>query len=378
VLLDVTERFRVQRQLAEQRARELAYLDHLPVGVWFVGADGRIEYGNRAGREIWAGARYVKPEEFGQYRGWWHATGQPIAADEWAAARAIQRGETSLNEEIDIACFDGITRRTIVNSAVPVRDADGRVAGAVILNQDITDRLRSEAALRDADRRKDEFIATLGHELRNPLAPLRNGVELLRIAGADPDTRQRIVGIMDRQLAHMVRLVDDLLEVSRITRGKIELRRVHADLRQIIAGAVETVAETVKASGNELSMRMPDAPLMVDVDPVRITQVVTNLLDNAAKYTQRGRITLSAWPQERMAVFEVRDNGAGIPVEMLERVFEIFTQVDRTLARSQAGLGIGLALVRRLVEMHGGRVSAASDGVGTGAAFRVELPLLAG
>jgi PAS domain S-box-containing protein len=240
------------------------------------------------------------------------------------------------------------------------------------------ERARAEGALREADRRKDEFLATLAHELRNPLAPIRNALHLLRLTGGSGPAADRIHEMMERQVGHMVRLVDDLLEVSRITRGKIELRKERVELAAVVRNAVETSRPLVEAARHDLSVSVSGEPVIVEADPVRLAQVVSNLLNNAAKYTDEGgRIAVCARREGGDAVVAIRDSGAGIPEDMLPRIFEMFTQVDRTLGRAAGGLGIGLALTRSVVEMHGGRVEARSDGPGRGSEFVVRLPLAA-
>ncbi len=236
-------------------------------------------------------------------------------------------------------------------------------------------RLSMEQALREADRRKDEFLATLAHELRNPLAPIRSGLHVLK-SGADEGPRKtRVVEIMARQVDHMVRLVDDLMEVSRISSGKIALRLERVDLSEIIRQAVEACQPGICASGVALLVATPEA-LYVEGDPVRLSQIVCNLLNNAGKYTEAGgRVAISAERSDGWAVLSVEDSGVGIPKEMLPHVFDLFAQVDRTLGRSQGGLGIGLALVRKLVTLHGGEVEAQSQGPGLGSRFSVRLPL---
>ncbi len=236
-----------------------------------------------------------------------------------------------------------------------------------------------EDALRDADRRKDEFLATLAHELRNPLAPMRNALHALRMAGPDAPTAGRLHAMMERQVNHMVRLVDDLLEVSRITRGRIELRMEQVDLGAVVRAAVETSRPLIDAGGHELRIVLPAEPVTLRADPVRLAQVVGNLLNNAAKYTPRGgHIRLEARLCGNEVELEVRDDGVGIPQEMLGKVFELFTQVDHTRAAAQGGLGIGLTLVRHIVELHGGRIEASSPGQDRGSTFRVRLPVVQG
>ncbi|MBP3954475.1 response regulator [Gemmata sp. G18] len=230
--------------------------------------------------------------------------------------------------------------------------------------------------LQEQDRRKDEFLATLAHELRNPLAPVRNGVQILRLGGATGEAAGRALTMMDRQLGHMAHLVDDLMDVARVSSGKVVLRKEPVPLRAVVDAAVETSRQAVEAGGHELALRMPAEPLPLNVDRTRLVQALANLLNNAAKYTlPGGRIVLSAQRDGGDAVVRVADTGVGIPADMLPKVFEMFAQVGTSLERSQGGLGIGLTLVKRLVEMHGGSVRAESPGPGRGSTFTVRLPL---
>ncbi len=229
--------------------------------------------------------------------------------------------------------------------------------------------------LREADRRKDEFLALLAHELRNPLAPLRNGLQIMRLAEADRDAVAQARAMMDRQLGHMVRLIDDLLDVSRISRGKMELRRSRVLLADVVSSAVETARPLIEAGGHRLAVSLPPGPVPLDADLTRLAQVFGNLLTNSAKYTPRGgHIRLDAERHLGEVVVSVQDDGIGIPAEALGRVFDMFSQVDRSVERSSGGLGIGLALVKGLVEMHGGTVAAESPGPGRGSTFTVRLP----
>jgi signal transduction histidine kinase len=227
----------------------------------------------------------------------------------------------------------------------------------------------------EADRRKDEFLATLAHELRNPLAPIRNSVSLLRLSGAAGPAAQ-VWEMMDRQVEHMVRLVDDLMEVSRITRGKIELRKEMVDLAEVIAAAVETSRPLIDAARHELKIDLPPEPLWVEADPVRLAQVFSNLLNNAVRYTDPGgRIGIAARRDAGAVAVSVSDTGIGIAADALPRVFDMFVQANARDSRAQTGLGIGLTLVRSLAEMHGGSVTARSAGAGRGSEFVVRLPL---
>ncbi len=239
------------------------------------------------------------------------------------------------------------------------------------------ERLRLIGQLQDADRRKDEFLATLAHELRNPLAPIRNGLQVLRLGGMSGETADDARKMMERQLAQMVRLIDDLLDLSRISRGKIELKKERIELAKVVQQAVETSRPLIDQAGHELTIDVPASPVYVDADVTRLAQVFSNLLNNAAKYTERGgRIRLAIQRKTGEAIVSVRDNGVGIPAHMLSKVFDMFTQVDRNLERSQGGLGIGLSIVKRLVEMHGGSADVKSDGHGMGSEFVVRLPVV--
>ena len=251
-------------------------------------------------------------------------------------------------------------------------------AAIAIDNARLYERLRESAArLAEADRRKDEFLATLAHELRNPLAPLRNGLESLRLAAGRAELAEAARAMMERQLEHLVRLVDDLLDMSRISTGKIELRREWAELGAIVHSALESIGPLIERAGHRLELELPGEPVYLDADPVRLAQVFCNLLNNAAKYTERGgRIVLAAARREREVEVSVRDNGIGIAPHMLPRVFELFTQADASLEKAHGGLGIGLTIVKRLVELHGGSVEARSEGPGRGSEFVVRLPLL--
>jgi signal transduction histidine kinase/DNA-binding response OmpR family regulator len=259
-------------------------------------------------------------------------------------------------------------RRYTAADVVLAEDLAGRAAVAV-------DNAALYRDLQQADQKKNEFLSMLAHELRNPLAPIRNAVHILGACGDEPPELRVARAMIDRQAQHLVRLVDDLLDVSRITLGKIRLEVEPVDIGTVVGRAVEISRPVIAARKHELTVVLPPEPLRVDADPVRLAQVLGNLLDNAAKYTpEGGQITLTAAAEADEVVIRVRDNGVGIPAGMLSSVFELFTQVERSLDRSQGGLGIGLTLVRRLVEMHHGRVDVISGGPGAGSEFVVRLP----
>lgn len=244
------------------------------------------------------------------------------------------------------------------------------------LEREMTERQAAEDALRLADRRKDEFLATLAHELRNPLAPLLNSLNILRSPQQDPVVHDRAQSVMERQLKQMVRLVDDLLDVSRITTGKLAISKVCIDIQSVIRDAVESSSTFIKERGHELTLDIPEEPVYIKADPIRLAQVFSNLLNNSAKYTNPGgSIQFAASVINDGVLFTITDNGIGIEPDMLNNIFDMFTQVDQTLERAQAGLGVGLALARHLVELHGGQLQVSSPGTGCGSTFSLRLAL---
>jgi PAS domain S-box-containing protein len=302
--------------------------------------------------------------------------GEEVFAQFKPHAEAALRGQR-VELESDVDCRR-LGVQHIQCSFDPEMDATGQVVGYVAAILDITELQRAEQELRKADRRKDEFLAILAHELRNPLAPLRTGLEIIRqVATADP-TLTQTMNMLERQMRQLVRLVDDLRDVSGITRGKLQLERRPVVLKKAVEQALEASRPILEARGHHPSVRCSDDRLTVDGDPVRLAQILTNLLSNCAKYTEPGgAITLTVERDGGDAVISVCDTGIGIPPDYLEDVFEMFSQVRVGQGRSRGGLGIGLALVRRLVKMHGGTVSAYSRGIGAGSTFTVRLPAIA-
>lgn len=287
--------------------------------------------------------------------------------------------ETSQREAVELKRGD----RWLQVTVDPVRNQDDQIKGALCIISDITERRQMEEELRlradalaAADRRKDEFLAMLAHELRNPLAPILNSLEEIRLTKPTDLAIGQALDVAGRQVRHMSRLLDDLLDVSRFTRGKIQLRREVVDLAVLVDHAIETARPLIEANRQELTIAMPDRPVRLEGDPTRLAQVVGNLLNNAAKYSEPGgkiRLTLECSANE--SLLRVRDNGIGMSAEMLPRVFDLFSQADLSLDRSQGGLGIGLTLVRSLVAMHGGSITASSPGLGQGSEFVVRLPV---
>jgi PAS domain S-box-containing protein len=299
-------------------------------------------------------------------------------AEEDEALSRIRRGEMVDHFDTMRVTKDG-RLLNISLTISPIRDSTGRIVGASKIARDVTEKKRVEAELSekllelaDVDRRKDEFLAMLGHELRNPLSAVRNAVVTARL---DPSRRDRALDIAYRQTDQLARLVDDLLDVARITRGRMTLRMETVRLGGVVERAVETTRDLVEARAHLLTLALPDEPLHVSGDPSRLEQVVVNLITNAAKYTEPGgRIEVMARREGEQAVLRVRDNGVGIAREMLSRVFDLFAQAHRGPARVEGGLGIGLTVVQRLVELHGGRVEVTSEGLGRGSEFRVSFP----
>lgn len=307
------------------------------------------------------------------------------ALDHFNRARAAVLGESlwALIPQADqVALRDAFSRaRAARGSAVALELRDGPerwlevhaftgASGLAVNFRDITERKLSE-------RRKDEFVATLAHELRNPLAPIRNGIHLLKAGKTGPDA-QRVLGMMERQMNHMVRLLDDLLDLSRITRGRLELKRARVRVKDVIAAAVESTAMAIEARAHHLSVEVEDLDMQVDGDATRLSQVFANLISNAAKYTDPGgHITITAKHEGPECVVSVADDGIGIPPQALDHVFDMFSQVRVHQRHTESGLGIGLSVVKTLVQMHGGGVSVHSDGLGAGSTFTVRLPVVA-
>ena len=374
---DISDQKRAEDALRESEERFRTATAAVSDLIWTNTADGLMT-GKQPGWEDFTG----QSQDQYQGYGWSHAIHPDDAqstVDSWMRAVAEKR---VFQFEHRVRRHDGQWRLCLVR-AVPVFNDDATIREWVGVHADITETKRNEkelqllaAKLSEADRRKDEFLATLAHELRNPLAPLRNGLQLIKLAGVQQASIEQARSMMERQLAQMVRLIDDLMDVSRINQGKLELRKERIPLAVVLDSAVESTRPLIGQMGHELTVTLPEQALMVDADMTRLAQAFVNLLNNAAKYSERGgRIRLSVERLGTDAVVTVKDTGIGISAEQLPRIFEMFTQVEQSLEKSQGGLGIGLTLVKRLVELHGGSVKASSDGPGKGSEFVVYLPL---
>jgi len=360
----------------QRRIYETA-LDSTPDFVYVFDLQHRVLYANAALLKMWgvSDAFGKKLPELVYEQ--WHVEMHDREIEEVIETRAPIRGEVP---------FTGTHGRRIYDYIfAPVLGPDGGVVAVAGTTRDVTERQAADRALREqterlaeSDRAKDEFLATLSHELRNPLAPLRNAIELLRRTREGDARFEAVHLMMERQLDHLVRLVDDLLEVSRISRGTFSLRKEQVELAAVVRSATETSEPLIRAGGHALVLELPEEPLWLEGDLVRMAQILANLLNNAAKYTDHcGRIRLRAWRDGALAAISVSDNGVGIAPEVMPRMFEMFSRGDRDSGRSQGGLGIGLALSRRLAQMHGGSLEARSEGPGKGSEFIARLPLSA-
>ncbi|HSW19816.1 MAG TPA: ATP-binding protein [Ramlibacter sp.] len=361
---------RAELALRESEAKFHAITDAMPQMVWSAWPDGSLDYCNQRWRDFTGTpADDPLPRD-------WTSVAHP---DDRSAAHAAWRLSLATGQPCEVECrmrhVSGAFRWTLVR-ALPVRDDVGAILQWLGTNTDIEDQKRTQDELHDANRRKDEFLAMLAHELRNPLAPISTAAQILRIAPGDPARVQKSSELISRQVGHMTTLVDDLLDVSRVTRGLVRIEHAVVDLKQVVHSAMEQARPLVEARRHEVALRLTAAPACVDGDRVRLIQVVSNLLNNAAKYTpEGGLISVALQVEDGQACITVSDNGSGIEPALLPHVFDLFTQGKRTPDRAQGGLGLGLALVRSLVALHGGSVQAHSAGRGQGSSFELRLPL---
>jgi signal transduction histidine kinase/CheY-like chemotaxis protein len=377
------EAIRLAAVAEADRAYLVGVLSSAPVGIMVVDRDGKLLHENPANQRLYGpGIPYPAGQvDFAQWTGW-HLDqgrdGEPVRVDQWPLYRALA-GEVVNTELLKVQGFGPAPqRRSVLASAAPILGPNDELVGAVGVALDIEDRIKAEQALREADRRKDEFLAMLAHELRNPLAPIGSAAAVLSMGNCSNDTLRRTSAVITRQVQHMSGLIDELLDVARVTRGLITLKTTVLDAKQIVAEALEQARPGIEARGHMLRVSQPPMDAFVNGDRKRLVQVLVNLLNNAAKFTPEGgivQVELVIDPTHvRMSVI---DNGVGMSEEMLERAFELFVQAERSSDRAQGGLGIGLALVRSLVRLHGGNVFARSDGPGRGTRVTVCLPKLA-
>ena len=371
-IADVTAQRAAERALRESESRFRVMADAAPVLIWISGTDKLCTWFNKPWLEF---VGRTMEQELGN--GW----ADNVHPDDLSRCLAVYTTAFDARErfamEYRLRRADG-EFRWVLDHGIPRYEDSGAFVGYVGSCMDITDLKRNEDALREADRRKDEFLATLAHELRNPLAPVRNAVEILRLRGPHAPELAFARDVIDRQMRLMKRLIDDLMDVSRITRNRMELRRERVLLSDALETAIETSRGAIESAGQTLDVSLPDERLALDGDPARLAQVFANLLSNAAKFSEPGgRIVLTVERSGGDAVIRLRDEGIGIPAEMLPRIFEMFMQADRTIERARGGLGIGLTLVRQILAMHGGTIEARSDGPGRGSEFLVRLPLAA-
>jgi PAS domain S-box-containing protein len=368
----LAERNRLVAELGAERALLNSLLDKAPVGLGFFDSDLHILRINPALKEM---TGLDPADQLG------HTLQEALPALESDFCEALRQvlstGQSIINKEIDFEPAGKTARsRYWLCSFYPVKTADGTILGVGSVIADIDERKRMEEALRDADQRKDHFLAMLAHELRNPLAPISNAVQIMRIEGPSGANLDWSIDVISDQIKHMTRIVDDLLDVSRITRGTVVLRKESIELERVVDLAVQASRPLIENYKHELHVTLPPESVVLDVDPARLAQVLANLLNNAAKYTpEGGRIELSAALAGSDVLLTVRDNGIGIAPELLPTLFDLFVQADQSLSRSRGGLGIGLTVVRSLVEMHEGCVTVRSDGPGKGSEFTIRIPL---
>lgn len=366
---EVTGRLVIEGALRDSERLYRAIGESIDYGVWICDAQGRNSYASDSFLRL-VGISQQECSNFGWGKAL-HPDDRATIVVDWE--ECVRTGAVWYRE-YRVKAVDG-KYHPILAQGVPIRDEVGNITSWAGINLDIERMKQTEQALREADRRKDEFLATLAHELRNPLAPIRNAARLLGLSAANEDQRAWARDIITRQVHNMALLLDDLLDVSRITRGQLELKKDYVDLGAVIDTAIESARPLIDSKKHDLRVDLPERSVRIEVDPLRLSQILSNLLNNAAKYTDPcGRIELRATADNSDLRVSVRDNGIGLRAETIPTIFQMFSQVSSVVDRAEGGLGIGLALVKGLVDLHGGRVEARSEGLGRGSEFSVHLP----
>lgn len=380
VATDITERRKVEEDLRRSEQRLRMVLEHLPVGVWFIDANGVIQHNNPAGQAIWKGTKYVGIEAFGEYRAWWADSGQRLVPEEWAAARAIRKGEMSLNEEVEIEAFDG-THKYITNSAIPIRDGQYNIQGAIVVAQDITERKHNETLIRQALQKEKElnelksrFVSMASHEFRTPLASISALSETLsayRHRMTDAQIEQRL-GKIQEQVGHLKDIMEDVLQLARLQARRTEFQPIQLDLDELCRGVIDEF-QTAMPVQRTLYYSCDAALHSVKLDKKLIRQIFSNLLSNALKYSAQDKpITITLQQQDAVLLLSVKDQGIGIPAADLDHLFQPFhraTNVDTI-----SGTGLGLTIAKESAELHGGVITVVSK-LGVGTTFTVRVPL---
>jgi PAS domain S-box-containing protein len=368
--IDTIAAERSEEALRESERRFQMLADNMSQLAWICDRLGNVTWYNRRWLDYTGLA-------FEDMKGWHWSKVQHPDHLERVVARVKRSGDTgeAWEDTFPLCGKDG-TYRWFLSRAVPIRDDSGEIIAWFGTNTDVDDQVRAEEALRDADRRKDEYMAMLAHELRNPLAAISNAVQVLRQPNGDAESLRSASAVLERQVRHMVRQVDDLLDVSRLSQGRIDLRREPVELGAVMRHAVEATRLLRESMRHELVLTLPTEPVHVHGDPIRLAQVMGNILSNAYKFTDMGgQVLLTVEREGAQVVIRVRDTGIGLAADQLCRIFDIFAQVDTSLERAREGLGLGLALARNLVDMHGGMIEARSEGLGRGSEFIVRLPV---
>jgi PAS domain S-box-containing protein len=369
-VVDISERKRLEASVREREARYSLLAETVPEILYTADPEGHYDYLNQ---RYYAFTGQSPENAFGD--GWIeavHPEDRVRVQTRWR--ESVSQGEP-FDTEFRLRCHDG-SYKWFCSHSLPVRDEQGRILKWFGVTADVNEQKRAQEVLRELDRRKDEFLAMLAHELRNPLAPIRNAVQVMRRLDPLETKLQWVREVIDRQVKHMTCLVNDLLDVSRITQGKVRLHLQAVELAEVAADTIEAVRPLMEARKHRLTVKLPPGPVRLTADPTRLVQILENLLSNAAKYTPNGgHIELTLEPADTQVRLRVEDDGVGMAPEMLAWIFEPFAQAEQSLDRSAGGLGIGLTLVRRLVELHGGTVRAFSAGPGRGSEFVVSLPI---